>query len=110
MSIISIPHCFLPNSKVQEIDMNTCLRSEFQINELKQISEREDFAYFVVTQDVGRECIIFPEFKGPYIIMWYSKEGTCHYLTIGVYKILNQGFIKGEPDALTHVVYTSRCK
>jgi hypothetical protein len=107
---ITVPICYLPNSKAQVFDMDTCKRSAFQVNTLLQISQREDFAYFVVCLDGGANSIMFPEFKGPALVIWYDKDGSMHSISLGVKRILRTiDSPQGTPVPLDHVVYTSRC-
>lgn len=113
--IIEVPFCHLPNSKVQAFDMRTCQRSEFQVNELLKVSQRDDFAYFVVMLDTDCEVIMHPDYHCQCHVMWYSKDGQCWFGRLGLRK-----FLDGEtwhkvgtgtpPVAEDHDVYKSRCK
>ncbi len=107
---ITVPFCFLPNSRTQVFDMDTCKRSLFQVNTLSEISKREDFAYFVTMLDAGTDWLMHPDYKGPCTVTWYSKEGIAHSISLGVKRNLN--YIVGSVAhmvPLDHVVYTSRC-
>jgi len=111
---ITVPFCFLPNSKVQVFDMDTCKRSEWQVNELLKVSQREDFAYFVIVHDSGRRLIMAPEYKSQCNILWYDKNGCMRVATLA-----EDGFIgdfddwrkickNAKPKPLDHVAYQSR--
>ena len=111
---ITVPFCFLPNSKKQVFDMDTCKRSEFQIHYLYNVSRQSDFAYFVIMHDVGRELIIAPEHKNSVNVMWYTKDGHCYSVLLGR-KVVLQSFDKklddgDTPVPLDDIVYTSRCQ
>ena len=112
MSQISIPHCYLPNSLVQVFDTETSFRSEFQINTLKQISEREDFAYFVTVQHGGTTNVVVNEedCSCPFVNMWYATNGDMHCTRIGMKRILTREHIITGNDAvsLDSPVYASR--
>jgi len=112
---LTVPFCYLPNSKVQEFDMATCKRSEFQVNALLEVSQRDDFAYFVIMQDVGREIIMAPEYDDTCFIMWYDKEGRMYAGSLGKDDFLS-GFgdswrlvsESGVPVSINDTVYLCR--
>lgn len=112
MTSYAIQFCYLPNSIVQNIDMKDCKRSEFQIKTLYDISQRDDFAYFVTMQDVGRTVIVAPEFTCAFHVMWYDKAGNYHSAKIGRRKILEDysGLSKQPAATLNSQVYYSRCR
>ena len=87
---ITIPFCFLSNSKIQTFDVDKCQRSLFQIQELKRVSERENFAYFVIMYCEDGEVIMHPNYKGPVHIFWYTKKGQCMAGRLGRRKLLNR--------------------
>lgn len=82
MSTINVPFCRLPNSKYQSFDMTTCQRSPEQVATLLEVSQRPEFAYFVVTQSINEEYIISPEYSCEFHCMWYDTEGWMNYGTI----------------------------
>ena len=107
---ITIPFCYLPNSKVQVFDMDTCRRSLFQVQFLETISKQEDFAFFVTNDDCGAEYIIAPEFHCKVLVAWYTKDGAAHWADVGLRTMLKHCSRAGVPDALDSVVYTCRIK
>lgn len=73
--VVNIPLCYLPNSKFQRVDLDTCKRTEFQVREVERIGNLPDFAFF--TCDIDGE-IFAPEFEGAFMAMWYTKDGAWH--------------------------------
>jgi len=114
---ITIPFCYLPNSKTQEFDTSTSFRSKFQIEQLKIVASRDDFAYFVTLMCYGEEWVVYDRdasCKCPVHVMWYDKAGFAYTGRIGMKKFMDgyTTWIKGKsyPVPLNSVVYTSRCK
>lgn len=110
MLLISVPFCYLPNSKRQVFNIETMRRTKFQINQVAAIAAREDFAYFVTNGSEASELIVPPEFGNPFCLLWYNKTGELNFVLIGRIRILRQ-FSTGDnpPVPLDHVVYSSRC-
>lgn len=109
-----IPFCYLPDSKSQTIDMadSAVLRSEFQIQTIYNISQRDDFAYFVIC-GLTDPVILATEFKSPIHVMWYDKEGYAHAMYIGVRRMLQAECVapphnKPNPVPLDSIVYAVR--
>ncbi len=88
-TIIKIPHS-TAQDVFQEIDMTTCQRSRFQIDQLTKISQRDEFDYFVVCQDNNQLWIIFPEFNSKFNCLWYDKSNNLHLDVIGRRKVLRE--------------------
>ncbi|MGZ8924857.1 MAG: hypothetical protein ACXW2E_03130 [Nitrososphaeraceae archaeon] len=88
MSIIKIPHT-KDQTEFQLIDMKSCKRTQFQIDTLLEISKKEEFNQFVVCEDTNQLWIVFPEFEGPFVCLWYDTSNTLHVTKIGKTKILN---------------------
>jgi hypothetical protein len=86
-NIIKIPHSS-KQDQFQEIDMTTCKRSQFQIDQLTSISQREEFEQFVLCQDRGQLWIVFPEFDCAFACLWYDKSNNLHLEKIGRRKVL----------------------
>lgn len=112
---ITVPFCYLPNSKSQTFDMETCRRSEFQIQKLLEISQRPTFAYFVTQGFIGgiegKKNLIYPEYPDPFLMSWYNRDGSSEAMKIGRVGILWENIThEGKPLPLDHVVYTSRCE
>ncbi|MCK5015568.1 MAG: hypothetical protein KAS32_00695 [Candidatus Peribacteraceae bacterium] len=115
---ISVPFCFLPNSEAQEFDTDTSYRSEFQINELKKVSERDDFAYFVTLAHKDGHWVVYDQEKScqcPFVIMWYDKTGQTWVGRIGRKRMLRdwhivKSTVEPVPVELDDVVYQVRCK
>jgi hypothetical protein len=107
MSKITVPYCYKANSKVQVFDMETCKRSLFQIEELKKISEREEFAYFVIF--AGN--IVHPNYHSVFNMVWYKKDGTSVCFRIGRNKYIVKPITDPieRPIAIDSEVYNSRC-
>jgi hypothetical protein len=116
---ITIPFCYLPNSKAQVFDLETTYRSKFQIEQLKAVSERDDFAFFTTLLHERSEWIAYDReasCKCPVTIMWYDKYGQCYAARVGMKKFMD-GLTTwrkvgsgNKPDPIDHVIYTSRCK
>lgn len=109
--MIRIPFCFMPNSLYQEVDLATCRRSLFQVKFVADVAALSDFAYFVIMQHDQGEIIFAPEFKCPFLLHWYTKDGVAHMVRLGKRRVLRT--FKPEaygPVPLNHVVYTSRCR
>lgn len=109
----TIPFCYLPNSKTQTFTPETCKRSDFQIQQLLQVSQREDFAYFVVC-GISNPVIVAEEFECAFNIMWYDKFNNMHYARLGMRKMLGTtdwNVIKATtpPVGLDAIVYKSHC-
>jgi hypothetical protein len=113
MPQVSVPHCYLPNSKVQVFDVATSRATAFQIARVKEISEMPDFAYFVTLRDKGTSWILPDDeevTKGPYSLMWYTRNGQAHCETIGQKRKWNtRSFAPSSPAPLDSVVYSCRC-
>ncbi len=106
---IIVPFCRLSNTIHQVFDMATCKRSEFQVNRLKEISERPDFAYFAIMQDVDGDFIVHPAYACPFFNTWYDVNGDFHAERIGRRAVLFSKDYKGNGDLpITHPVYQSR--
>ncbi len=106
---VTVPLCYLPNSKSQTFDPATCLRSAFQVQTFLEISQRPDFAYFVCTG--GEVPLMDPGYNSKIAIMWYAKDGTMHSLIAGRIKLLHNNTYPSQvsPTPLDSSVYTSRC-
>jgi hypothetical protein len=111
---MQIPFCFLQDSKVQVYNPELSHRTAFQYQFLKQVSERPDFAYFVVTIDNKDEYVITDGDKakrGPAVVSFIARDGACHTLRLGASKPLSDWHIvKAPPLPLGHQVYTSRLR
>lgn len=116
---ISVPFCFLPNSNAQEFDLETSFRSRFQIQQIKEVSERPDFAYFVCMLHENSSWIMYDReecCRCPVVVTWYDKAGQCWSGRVGMKKFMDGHTtwrkVSGTypPVPLDHCVYTSRCK
>ena len=118
MNLVSIPFCFLPNSRVQVIDLDSPLRfrSKFQYERLVEISNRPDFAYFVILQTDGSEWVIWDGDSSAYCpvhVFWYDRNGQFWAGHIGVKRMLTDWHKVGDPSApapFDGVVYQTRCQ
>lgn len=81
--IYTIRHCFLDDSLVQTIDTDSgeVRRTDHQLMALVEISERDDFAYFI-TSGGDAPVVIYPEYHGVYTVSWCSKDGTHSTVTL----------------------------
>ena len=90
---ITIPLCSASTSMTQVFDTNTCLRTNFQINTLKEISERPEFMQFVTMEHNGIQIIVAPEFKCKFMVTWYDNNTRMHFASVGQRRILHSGII-----------------
>jgi hypothetical protein len=113
MPITAVPHCYLPNSKVQLFFHGESRCTEFQISRVKEISQQEDFAYFVTCQAGGVSWVIPDDedcIPGPYSLMWYDKKGAAHCEKIGQLRTLSaRSFFPSFIAPLDGAVYKHRC-
>lgn len=108
---ITVPFCNRSNSISQVFDMATCKRSAFQVNRLKEISERPEFAYFVIMQADGGVFIAHPAYACPFAVTWYDVNGDFHAERIGRRAVLVHSDYTGSvPVPADHIVYQSRTK
>lgn len=91
---VNIPFCFLPNSKFQRVDLDTCKCTEAQVREVERIGNLPEFGYFVMAFTTPEPVIFTPECSGPVEVTWYSVAGA-----------YNRTRITAE-GALLHTVHT----
>lgn len=110
----SIPMCYLPNSKKQIFNPDSCLCSDFQVQQLWTVSQRDDFAYFVLLR---KESIIDERSDGAVPVMWYDKLNNMYYANLGTSEFIgSDGWLVSScnkdhpnPVVLDHIIYQIRC-
>lgn len=111
--LISVPLCYLPNSRAQVFDMATCKRSLTQVQTLKDVSQRPDFAYFICTMHNGQDFIAHPDYSSTFYCTWVDRSGRYHAGHISPARGLGpngwRAGLTADPVPLDHVVYKSRC-
>jgi len=87
--IVKIPHDNI-NSGFQEFNLETCKRTKFQINRVKQISELSEFKQFVLTNtDIGL-IIVHPDYKSKFTCLYYDKSDKLICEVIGLNRVLRK--------------------
>jgi hypothetical protein len=81
---VNIPFCHLPNSKFQQVDLETCYRTEQQIREVEKIGNDPDFAYFLMEFTEPTPVVFDPDCSGPLDTFWYSKDGVYNCTRIAI--------------------------
>ena len=105
-----VPLCRLTETKHQQFNLDTCKKTSFQINTIKEISDRENFDFFVIN---NKDEIMPPDYKGPVYVWWYTKDNNLNVIRIGSKKILIDEVRSEKINnnlELTHEVYVCRCK
>lgn len=106
---VSVPLCYLPNSKVQTFEVQTMRRSLYQIEYLLQVSQLPNFAYFVIFQHKGKDIIVTDDSNKSFIVLWCDKAGGTHAASVGNKKAFLFPAVKeGWPVQLDSVIYRVR--
>lgn len=105
---VSVPLCYLPNSKVQTFEVRTMRRSLFQIEYLLQVSRLPSFGYFVTVAHNGNAIIVTEDNDKPFHVMWYDRDGILHTVFLGSREVFSEVFTPGYPVDPDSVIYRVR--
>lgn len=105
---VSVPLCYLPNSKVQTFEVLTMRRSLYQIEYLMRVAQKPDFGYFVTVSHKGNPIIVTDDTEGPFHCMWYGKDGHLRTALVGRRETFPEVITPGRPIDHDSVVYRIR--